>query len=47
VVRSVNFSVAQRALIDLCGASASTSSGITSCSSFMGLVGAEPFLGVS
>jgi hypothetical protein len=47
VVRSVNFLVARRALIDLCGADASASGGITSCTSYMESVGAETFLGVS
>jgi hypothetical protein len=47
VVRSVNFLVVQRALIDLCGAVASTFGGTTSCTSYMGLVGAETFSGVS
>jgi hypothetical protein len=47
MVRSVNFSVARRALIDLRGADASTSGGITSCTSYMGSVGAEIFLAVS
>jgi hypothetical protein len=47
MVRSVNFSVARCALIDLLGAGASISSGTTSCTSCMGSVGAETFLGVS
>jgi hypothetical protein len=47
VVRSVNFSVVPRALIDLHGAGASTSGGTISCTSYMGSVGAETFLGVS
>jgi hypothetical protein len=47
MVRSVNFSVARRALIDLRGAGASTCGGTTSCTSYMGSVGAETFLGVS
>jgi hypothetical protein len=45
VVRSVNFLVAQCALIDLRGASASTSGG-TSYTSYLRLVGAETFSGV-
>jgi hypothetical protein len=45
IVRSVNFSVARHALIDLRGAGASTSGG-TSCTSFMGSVGAETFSGL-
>jgi hypothetical protein len=47
VVRSVNFSVARRALIDLRGASASIYDGTISCTSYMGSVGAETFLDVS
>jgi hypothetical protein len=47
VVRSVNFPVVQHTLIDLCGAGASTSSGTTSCTSYMGSVGVEIFLGVT
>jgi hypothetical protein len=46
MVRSVNFSVARHALIDLHGASASTSDGTTSCTSYMGSVGAKTFLDV-
>jgi hypothetical protein len=47
VVRSVNFSVARYALIDLRGAGVSTFDGTTSCTNCMGSVGAETFLGVS
>jgi hypothetical protein len=47
VVRSVNFSIAQCALIDLRVAGASTSDGTTSCTSCMRSVGAETFFGVS
>jgi hypothetical protein len=47
VVRSMNFSVARHALIDLRGAGASTSDGTTSCTSSMGSVGAKTFLAVS
>jgi hypothetical protein len=47
VVRSVNFSVARRALIDLRGAGASTSYNTTYCTSCIRSVGAEIFLGVS
>jgi hypothetical protein len=43
----VNFSVARYALIDLRGAGVSTSGGTTSCTSYMGSVGAEIFSGVS
>jgi hypothetical protein len=46
VFMSVNFSVTRCALIDLCGAGASTSGG-TSYTSCMGSVVAETFLGVS
>jgi hypothetical protein len=44
VVRSVDFSVARRTLIDLCGAGASTSGDKTSCTSGMGFMSAEIFL---
>jgi hypothetical protein len=47
MVRSVNFSVARRALRDLHGTGASTFDNTTSCTSYMGLVGAKTFLGVS
>jgi hypothetical protein len=47
VVRSVNFSVARHALIDLRGVGASTSGGTTSCTFYMGSMGAETFLSVS
>jgi hypothetical protein len=47
VVRSVNFSVTQRVFINLRGAGASTSYDTTSCTSCMGSVGDETFLGVS
>jgi hypothetical protein len=47
MVKSVNFLVVRCALIDLCGADASTSGSTTSCTSYMGSVGAETFLGVS
>jgi hypothetical protein len=46
VVRSVNFLVARHALIDLHGAATSTSGCTTSCTSYMGLMGAETFSGV-
>jgi hypothetical protein len=47
MVKSVNFSTARCALIDLRGVGDSISSGTTSCTSCMGSVGAESFLGVS
>jgi hypothetical protein len=47
VLRSVNFLVAQRALIDLRGAGVSTYDSTISYTSYMGSVGAETFLGVS
>jgi hypothetical protein len=47
MVRSVNFSVVRRALIDLHGDGASTSGSTTSCTSCMRSMGAETFLGVS
>jgi hypothetical protein len=47
VVRSANFLVARRDLIDLRGAGALTSNGTTSCTYYMGSVGAKIFLGVS
>jgi hypothetical protein len=47
VVRSVNFSVARRALIDLHGAGASTSDGTIFCTSYMRSMGVEIFFGVS
>jgi hypothetical protein len=47
MIRSVNFSVARHALIDLRETGASTSYGTTSCTSCMGSVDAEFFLGVS
>jgi hypothetical protein len=47
VVRSVCFSVALRARIDLHGAGASISVGTISCTSCMGSVGYETFFGVS
>jgi hypothetical protein len=47
VVRSVNFLVVRHAVIDLCGTGTSTSVDTTSCTSFMGSVGAKTFSGVS
>jgi hypothetical protein len=47
VVRSVNFSVVRHALIYLRGAGTSISGGTTSCTSYMEVVGAETFWGVS
>jgi hypothetical protein len=47
VVRSMYFSVARRALVDLRGAGASTSGGTTYCTSYILSVGAEIFLGIS
>jgi hypothetical protein len=47
VIRSVNFSVARRALINLYGSGASTSGGTISCTSYLGSMGAETFSGVS
>jgi hypothetical protein len=46
VVRSVNFSIVQHDLVDLRGAGSSSSGG-TSYTSCMGLVGAETFSVVS
>jgi hypothetical protein len=47
VVRSVNFSVVRRALLDLRGAGVSISGDTTSCISCMGSMGAKIFSGVS
>jgi hypothetical protein len=47
MVRSVNFLVVRRALVDLPRAGASISDGTTSCTSCMESVGAETFSGVS
>jgi hypothetical protein len=47
MVKSVNFSVPRHAVIDLHGVGASTFGDTTSCTSYMGPMGAKTFLGVS